>query len=199
MNHSKFILPFLLLGALPVTAQEVHFSAGYNGSNVKKGGTDQWVGRPGYQFGADVLLGNRVFVKPGIHFLVRNLNYSFVSAAGAPATEYHYSSRSLSIPLMLGVNLLDPVDDPAFNLYVMGGPTVLANLNADLNNDQLDVKTSSTQWYLGFGAGVQFGFIFLEGGYDAALTKVFDRDDFDTNPRVNIIHLIAGVRLRLAK
>lgn len=199
MKPFKLILPILLLSTLGSTAQEIHFSAGYNGSNVKKTSTEQWVGRPGYQLGADVFLGNRIFLKPGIHFMVRNLNYNYVSVTGAPAQEYRYTSRSLSIPVMVGLNLMDPTDDPAVNAYVMAGPTALLNLSADLNNDQLVAKTSASQWYLGAGAGIQFSFLFVEAGYDVALTKEFDRDDFDTNPKVNIFHLVAGVRLRLAK
>lgn len=35
------------------SAQEIRLYGGYNGSNVSKAGTEQWVGRAGYQFGAD--------------------------------------------------------------------------------------------------------------------------------------------------
>jgi len=202
MKPYKYILPILLITSLSSTAQEIRFSAGYNGSNIKETGTDKWAGRAGYQFGADVLLGNRVFVKPGINFMVRNLNYSFADTTGITPTEFKYTSRYLSVPIMLGVNFLDPTDDPPINAYVMAGLTALFNLSADLNNNNLDVQTSSSQWYVGFGAGLEFSFLFLEAGYDVALTKEFDefnRPNLTTNPKVNYLHIVGGVRLRLAK
>ncbi|MEZ4740321.1 MAG: porin family protein [Flavobacteriales bacterium] len=189
----------MLLISMASNGQEIHLSGGYNGSNVQEAGDEQWSGLAGYQFGADVLLGDRWFVKPGIHFLVRNLNYSYADAVGATQQEYEYTSRSLAIPLMLGRNLLDPSSDPSINLYVMGGPTALFGLNTDLDNNALTVETNSTQWYLGFGAGLHLGIFFVEGGYDVAMTNVFNGDEFETNPKVNYLHAIAGVRLQLAR
>lgn len=70
-----FIL-LLLCTALPGMSQTFHLSAGYSASNVQDAGKEQWVGRGGYQFGADVLIGRRAFFKPGLHFVVRNLYYT---------------------------------------------------------------------------------------------------------------------------
>ncbi len=185
-------------------AQEIRLYGGYNGSNVSKAGDEAWVGRSGYEFGADLLLGSQWFLKPGVEFMVRNLNYSWAGTAPdgttrLPDQEYDYTSRSLRVPVMLGVHLLNPADDPALNIYVLGGPSALMNLNADLNNDQLNVTTNSTQWYLGFGGGLELGFLFVEGGYDVAMSNVFKGNQFNTNPRVNFVHATAGIRLKLAR
>ncbi|MBL0127622.1 MAG: PorT family protein [Flavobacteriales bacterium] len=190
----------LLLGATGAMAQEFRFSAGYNASNVREAGDEHWIGRGGYQFGIDALLGNnRLFVKPGMHFLVRNLRYTYSNGTDVVAQDYTYTSRSLSVPVMLGARLIDPATDPKVNLYVMGGPTALISLSADLDNNSLDVKTNGTQWYLGFGAGVIAKFLFIEGGYNAAMSNVFKGDDFSKNPKVNYMYGIIGVRLVLAK
>ena len=194
----------LLLFPLASAAQEFHFYGGYNGSNVAKAGEENWTGRSGYQFGADVVIGNRWFLKPGIAVLVRNLDYTYAGTApdGSmvyPDDNFDYTSRSLLIPVMLGLNLFDPASDPALNVYIMGGPSAMMNLNADLNNDALHVETNSTQWYLGFGGGLEFSFLFLEAGYDVAMSNVFEGSGFDTNPKVNFLHLNAGVRLKLAR
>lgn len=186
------------------TAQEFRLGGGYTGSNVREAGEEHWVGRAGYQFGADLVLGRQWFVKPGIYLQVRNLNYSIagVDENGTPTgndVEFRYTNRALRVPLMLGRRLLDPADDPAFNIYVMGGPTALFNLNADLDNDELDVETNPAQWYIGFGGGAEISFIYLEAGYDVAMSNVFKGDDFDTNPKVNNLYISAGVRLHLAK
>jgi hypothetical protein len=194
----KLISLSLLVAVLPCSAQEFRLSGGYNGSNVTEAGNERWVGQAGYQFGADLLLGGHWFVKPGVHFMVRNLNYSYTGLADVPAQEFRYTSRSLAVPVMLGLRFMDPADDPALNIYLLGGPTALFKLDADLDNDQLDVETSAAQWYLGFGGGLSLGFLFVEGGYNVAMSNVFEGDAFSTNPRSNQAYAIAGVRLRLA-
>ncbi len=201
INMRKHLLcSLLLLGATGAMAQEFRLSAGYNGSNVTKSGDENWVGKAGYQFGLDALIGNHhLFVKPGLHFLVRNLRYSYSNGIDVVAQDYRYTSRSLSIPIMVGVRVLDPVDDALVNAYVLGGPTALIALSADLDNNSLDIETQGAQWYLGFGAGLTAKFLFLEGGYNAAMSNVFKGNDFNTNPRVNYVYGIIGVRLVLAK
>lgn len=206
MKHLRYATVLLLLccGTFTLHAQEFRLGAGYNGSNVRSAGTERWIGRGGYQFGADLLLGNLWFVKPGVHLLVRNLNYTLVGIGpdGIPTgtdVDFRYTSRSLRVPLLVGRHLLDPSDDPAFNVYVLGGPTALFNLSADLDNDALNVETQAAQWYLGFGGGVEVSFLFVEAGYDVAMSNVFKGDRFSTNPKVNNVYASAGVRLRLAK
>ncbi|MBL7950265.1 MAG: outer membrane beta-barrel protein [Flavobacteriales bacterium] len=198
-----FFLTLSLLAGSSILAQEFQIGAGYNGSNVREAGEEQWVGRAGYHAGIDLVLGGLWFVRPGAHFQVRNLNYTLagVDASGTPTgtdVEFKYTDRSLRIPLMVGRRLLDPSDDPGFNIYVVGGPSAVLNLSADLQNDQLDVRTTGTQWYIGGGAGLQLAFLFLEGGYNVAMTDIFDGAAFRTDPRVNQVTLSAGIRLKLA-
>ena len=200
----KLMLPVLFaasaaLIAAPSNAQELHLSGGYNGSNVQEAGDEGWTGRGGYQFGADLRLGQRWFLEPGVHFMVRNLNYTYVTAPEIPAQEFRYTSQSLRVPLMLGRNLMDPASEPAFNVSILGGPTALIGLSSDLDQDELTVETRGTQWYLGFAGEVQLGFLFVKGGYDVAMSNVFKGEDFDTNPKVNFYHLAAGIRLKLAQ
>lgn len=197
MKHLTLLLPLLFLTALPCSAQEFHLSVGYNGSNVSKATNEQWKGRGGYQFGADVLIGHRWFIKPGIHYVSRNLKFSYVNSADNSTLERNYTSRSLSIPVMFGSYFLDPVENSEFNIYAMGGPTAFIGLKADMDGDELTVDTRPAQWYLGFGAGVEFGFLFLESGYDVAMTNVFKGEHLDTNPKVNYLHIIGGLRLNL--
>lgn len=184
-------------------AQEFRIGAGYNGSNVREAGEEQWVGRAGYHAGVDLMLGGVWFVRPGAHFQVRNLNYTLagLDANGAPMgtdVEFRYTDRSLRVPLLLGRHLLDPADDPGVNLYVMGGPTAMFNLDAELQDDRLDVETNNTQWYLGAGAGLELAFLFVEGSYNVAMSDVFKGAAFETDLKVNQVTLSAGIRLKLA-
>lgn len=183
-------------------AQELRLGGGYTGSNVRKSGTENWVGRAGYQLGVDLVLGQRFFLKPGLHLQVRNLNYSVLGVGqdGLPngtETEFRYTSRSLRVPALLGVRLLDPLDENEFNLYVVAGPTALIGIGADLNNSGFDITTRGTQWYLGFGGGMEYKFLFVEGGYDVALSNVFSGEGLNTNPKVNNVYLSGGLRFVL--
>ncbi len=144
----------LLCSALSGTAQTFHLSGGYSASNVQDAGDEQWVGRGGYQFGADVLIGRRAFFKPGLHFVVRNLYYTLGNTSDLTTQEYRYTSNMLSVPLLVGVNLLDPVERNAFNAYLMAGPTALIQLTINLEDDQFEVETRGTQWYVGGGGGL---------------------------------------------
>ena len=205
MSLNKLLLAIALVTAVAAAdAQEFRFSAGYNGSNVREAGDERWAGRAGYQFGAELLLGGKWFVRPGAHFQVRNLNYTLAGVdangeATGTETEFRYTSRLLRVPLSVGVHLLDRDNDAPVNVYLLGGPTALFNMNADLDNDQLEVETSATQWYFGFGGGLELGPLFVEGGYDVAMTDVFHGDAFRTNPQVNQVYAVAGLRLQLAR
>ena len=196
--RSLFLAGTTALSAVPALAQDLRFSGGYNGSNVQESGTEGWTGRGGYQFGADLKLGQRWFLEPGIHFLVRSLEYSYATAPDIPAQEFQYTARSLRVPLMLGFNLIDQSTEPAFNASIMGGPSALIGLNADLDQDELSVETRGTQWYIGFAGELQFGFLFINGGYDVAMSNVFTGNGFSTNPMVNFYHLVGGIRLKFA-
>lgn len=204
MIFRTLLIASLSLTMTPLCGQEFRFGGGYSGSNVREAGDERWVGRAGYHAGIDLMLGGLWFIRPGAHLQVRNLNYTMagIDQNGNPFgtdVEFRYTDRSLRVPLFVGRHLLDPSDDPGVNLYVMGGPTALFNLNADLDNDQLDVRTTGTQWYIGAGAGLEIAFLFVEGGYNVAMSNVFQGAEFRTNPRVNQVNLSAGIRLRLAK
>ena len=183
-------------------AQELRIGAGYAGSNVRDAGDEQWVGRAGYQVGVDMLLGNRFFVKPGLHLLVRNLNYTIQGAGAdgqpdASTSDYRYSSKALRIPVLVGIRLMDPEDLSEFNVYALGGPTALIGLASDVDDNTIEVTTRNTQWYLGFGAGIEYRFLFLEGGYDVAMSNIFKGNDLSTNPKVNNSYLALGLRFVL--
>ena len=177
---------------------------GYSGSIVDKAGTDNWKGRAGYQYGVDVLLGNRFFLKPGIYMQVRNLDYTTegVGDDGNPngvSTENRYTSKALRIPLMGGIRMIDPTEDTDFNLYLLGGPTALIGLSTNQDDNTLSVTTRSTQWYLGFGVGMEYKFLFLDAGYDVGMSNVFKGDGINTNPKVNNAYAQAGLRFLLKK
>ncbi|MDX9750348.1 MAG: outer membrane beta-barrel protein [Flavobacteriales bacterium] len=190
--------------AVPGAAQELRLLGGYSGSQVREAGDELWTGRAGWSLGADVLLGGRWFLRSGVHFHVRDLRYTVAGTAPdgtltGTDVEFRYTSRSLRIPAHLGLRLIDPGNDPALNIYVFGGPTAMLALSADLDHDELEVETRPAQWSIGFGGGLELGPLFAEVGYDVAMTNVFKGQGFSTNPEVNHVQALAGLRLRMAR
>ena len=207
MKKLSSLLSIAVLGSVAlssVQAQELRLGGGYSGSIVDKSGTENWQGRAGYQFGVDVLLGNRFFLKPGIHMQFRNLNYTTVGVGqdGVPngiTTENRYTSKGIKIPILGGIRLIDPGTERDFNMYIVGGPSALIGLSTDQDDNTLSLPTRSTQWYLGFGAGLEYKFIFLDAGYDVGMSNVFKGDGVNTNPKVNNAYVAAGFRFLLKK
>ncbi len=207
MNNVRTLTLLIILflsSFLALNAQEIRLGGGYSGSKVDSDGSDNWKGRAGYQYGLEVLLGSRFFLKPGIYMQVRNLDYTTVGIGqdgitNGINTETRYTSKALRIPLMGGIRLLDPANDPDFNLYVTGGPTALIGLSTNTGENSLSFTTRSTQWYLGFGAGAEYRFLFLDAGYDVGMSNMFNGDGVNTNPRINNSYITAGLRFVLNK
>ncbi len=207
MIHPRELVLSLLMCAAAATtlqAQEIRLGGGYSGSKVDADGSDNWKGRAGYQYGLELLLGNRFFIKPGIYMQIRNLDYTTVGlgqdgVSNGIETETRYTSKALRIPLMGGIRLIDPTDDTDFNLYVTGGPTALIGLSTESDNNSLSFTTRGTQWYLGFGAGMEYRFLFVDAGYDVGMTNMFNGDGINTNPRINNSYITAGLRFVLNK
>ena len=206
INFRTLILSLTLSVASVATlqAQEIRLGGGYSGSKVDSDGSDNWKGRAGYQYGLEVLLGNRFFVKPGIFMQVRNLDYTTVGLgqdgiSNGITTETRYTSKALRIPIMGGVRLMAPEDGRDFNLYVLGGPTALIGLSTKTGDNTLNFTTRSTQWYLGFGIGAEYRFLFVDAGYDVGMSNMFKGDGINTNPRINNSYITAGLRFLLNK
>ncbi len=208
MNAPRKTAVLLLLitsSILTLQAQEVRLGGGYSGSKVDADGSENWKGRAGYQYGLDVLIGNRFFLKPGIYMQIRNLDYTTVGVGqdgvtNGITTETRITSKALRIPLMGGIRLMDPATDPkGFNLYVTGGPTALIGLSTETGENSLNFTTRGTQWYLGFGAGAEYRFLFLDAGYDVGMSNMFKGDGINTNPRINNSWITAGLRFLLNK
>lgn len=201
MTYKQLVPIILLLLPLVSSGQELRLSSGYNGSNVQEAGNSGWTGRGGYQFGADLLLGRQLFLRTGLALVVRDLQYSYYPAGdmGLPSElsdDFRYTDRSLRVPAQIGLHLLDPDDGPGFNVYGVAGPSLLYVLDSELSDDALTVDTRNAQWFMGFGLGATLGFLFVEGGYEVALTDQLGMDPNGT--RVNRYYIQAGIRLQLA-
>ena len=146
-------------------------------------------GNAGYQFGADVQLGNVFYVQPGANFQTANLELSDIGDINV--------SR-LNIPVMLGLKFYGPEGDRAFGFRLFAGPNFAFNLNKDLDSALSEVsirKDDLKNFHLSgmAGAGLDIGILFVDVGYKFGLSNYFD-DDI-TDGTINIFLVNTGLRI----
>ncbi|MBL0045317.1 MAG: hypothetical protein IPP33_13275, partial [Flavobacteriales bacterium] len=98
---------------------------------------------------------------------------------------------------MLGLNLRS-LGERRVQCEHHGRPHGIVGLSSELDQNSLNVSTRGTQWYIGFAGEIQISFLFVNAGYDVAMSNVFESESFSTNPKANFYHIAAGARLALA-
>ena len=204
----KITLIALAFACLPAIAQ-IDVRA-YGGVNVVQLSTDQGTslidevihnrsisGRPGYQFGAAVLFGERFYVQPGFQWTtvsteVVNEN----TATGAELTDETTVSM-ISVPLRVGFRLIDPEVVNMFNVRVWGGfdghhVTSVDHSVNDPNTGAIDEGDYSNLIVnADFGLGIDILFFFIESGYQLGISPVYTGGD---QAKANSFYANLGVR-----
>jgi|GEM_PF-1768231 len=204
----KITLIALAFACLPAIAQ-IDVRA-YGGVNVVQLSTDQGTslidevihnrsisGRPGYQFGAAVLFGERFYVQPGFQWTtvsteVVNEN----TATGAELTDETTVSM-ISVPLRVGFRLIDPEVENMFNVRVWGGfdghhVTSVDHSVNDPNTGAIDEGDYSNLIVnADFGLGIDILFFFIESGYQLGISPVYTGGD---QAKANSFYANLGVR-----
>ena len=204
----KITLIALAFACLPAIAQ-IDVRA-YGGVNVVQLSTDQGEslidevthnrsisGRPGYQFGAAVLFGERFYVQPGFQWTtlsteVVNKN----TATGAELTDETTVSM-ISVPLRVGFRLIDPEVENMFNVRVWGGfdghhVTSVDHSVNDPNTGAIDEGDYSNLIVnADFGLGIDILFFFIESGYQLGISPVYTGGD---QAKANSFYANLGVR-----
>lgn len=141
-----------------------------NTANVKGG-------KVGWNLGADLRLGNFLYLQPGIHFFSSSLS---VEAGSGTIDDFKNSTRinTLKVPIVLGLSPFSNVGSGEFNIVVDAGVVPSFNLGfADDGNifDKDDLK--DVNWSGKVGAGVEFGFFVVGAYYEFGFNKIFEDGD----------------------
>lgn len=198
----KKIFPFILMlsAAGFASAQEVRLMAGFNTIQVGETGADVTLaGGTGFQFEADAQFGQRIYVQPGIGYVIRNAVLTMavpnlVDPLSPLLAESDYSTQAFRLSLMGGYRFMDEFDREAFNIRGFFGPSLLIGTNSRFENAQVDLSENNTQFFLTIGAGLERDIFFVDAGYDFALTEAFDVTGAEG--RFNMLRVNLGVRLR---
>ncbi len=139
----------------------------------------------GYRFGADLQIGNKFFVQPGLFFDFRKLD----------GDDEDYDRTHIRIPVFVGYDFSDDgvLDDLGFRIF--GGPTLsFVSTDEGLNIDGEETDFSNTLWGVAAGLGFDFSILFVDAGYEWGLSDLFD--DVEDSPKSNSFFINAGVRVR---
>lgn len=138
-----------------------------NTANVKGG-------KAGWNLGADLRLGDVIFIQPGVHFYSSSLS---VEAANSTIEDFKNSTRiqTLKIPVVVG---LSPFGNGNFEVVVDAGVVPSFNLGiaeeSDLfNKDDLE----DVNWSGKVGAGLEFGLIVVGAYYEFGFNKLIEEGE----------------------
>ncbi len=185
-----FILLFICLVCSLASAQfSFRPQIGINSSTITENINDQeWKSKLGYQFGFDLLVGDRFVFQPGILFETTNHEFGFIG---------DIKVSRIRVPVLFGVRVLYS-SDRLLGLRVFTGPdaTIVVNKNLDNTIDEItkeDWESAVIGWNL--GAGMDLTIFFIDLGYKFGVTKVFK--NLNDDAKNNLFFANAGIRIGL--
>lgn len=147
----------------------------------------EFKGNTGYQFGADVQFGSRIYLQAGLNFQTTKLSLT---------NSGDMTISRINVPIMIGNRLLDQNDGSSIGLRIFVGPNFAYHANTKLNDlPHFDDEEINEFHMSGLaGAGVDIGILFLDAGYNFGLSKLFDEDIIDKGS-LGMWMVNAGIRL----
>lgn len=154
----------------------------------------------GYQVGAWMRLGSKVYLQPEALLNVRNTSQTFNSVGGSTMTAT-YKKQAIEIPVLIGYKL---ICFDSFALRVNAGPKAIIDAGSSSNLGQYasvvsqDFKKAS--WAAEGGIGIDLFSITLDLRYSQNLTNTYSVT-FQNNQVVNMknnkqsIYLTLGLRM----
>jgi len=151
-------------------------------------------GRAGYQIGASLAIGSKMYVEPGIFY--NKMNQSF-TPTNTEKSEFTYNTGYIRIPVNFGFQLIGKNTSLA-GLRIYLGPSMFIPLNVKENSYNLvkgDLK--SPQFDISAGAGLNIWFLFLDVSYGWGLTPQFKDDGIEA--KMQSFYANIGFRFKLKK
>jgi len=159
-------------------------------------------GRPGMQAGLSLTYGNRYFIQPGFQW--SKISTKIVNENTVDGTELtdETSLNVISVPLKVGMRLMDPRKENLINLRLFGGidgyhVTSVSHSNKsgafdDITSDDYSNLIINAD----FGLGLDVWFLFLDAGYQLGLTPVHSSGD---NAKANSFYANLGFKITFGK
>jgi len=191
MKKHIFMLAVALLTAATAQAQvALRPYVGVNSSKLTGNlDTATFKNQVGFQIGADLQIGNKFYVQPGVQLEFRQ------NTIDPRVDEDQKLNRSmLRIPVVVGYSFGEVDGDFAFRVFT--GPNAAINLSSKTDDGSIiedeDIKSAIFGWNAGLG--VDISIIFVDLGYEFGLSEVFE--NVDGTVRNNLFYANAGLRIR---
>jgi hypothetical protein len=192
MKTYILLLALLFTTTIAYSQFSLRPQAGFNASNLSDDlrGVD-FENKLGFQFGVDMILGDRFYVQPGIFW--ESATNELKEEIDGENNEF--TVNRMRIPLIVGYKMFGETTDRLFDIRAFTGPNVSFTLNKDLDKAPLfekgDFKGSTWGWSVGLG--LDLAIFFVDGGYTFGLSEVFDK--LDSSARNNLFYANAGLRI----
>ncbi|MCC7502381.1 MAG: outer membrane beta-barrel protein [Flavobacteriales bacterium] len=169
----------LLVGSVCGTAAMAQFQvnpqAGLTYQNLTNPSPGvKYKGAAGWQLGADLRFGDRLYLQPGAFF---GRNTTIVSATGDTiAFEDNLVRTNLKLKAMVGYRIIDTYQ---FDMRFAVGPTYDVLLSTDVKGDKISYDDGAFNkgiWNIDAALGFDMGLISLEPSVSFGLSRVFDND-----------------------
>ena len=171
---------------------ELKVQAGLNTSHLTTEHVDwKTQGRVGYQFGAAVLVGEKLYFEPGIFW--QTMSKDVFDANNPDSASFKNTISSIRIPAHIGYHILGSEETLAdLRLFAGFGASIVTGVKND--SDDLS-KDDFKNFLIDFnaGVGVDVWIFFLEWNYVLGLTPVFNEG---SDAKVQAFMGNLGVRLR---
>ncbi len=194
----KILVLFLLfIGVSQIMAQvELRPRIGGSYSRLSEDpGSFQQSGRPGFQAGADLMIGNRFFIMPGIEY--QKFSYELRQRGTPPPDEDISVIHGLRIPVYMGARLLYPSYKSLLNINLYTGPSLSFITKADIKGDNIFVDKDDFNdriWGWNVGAMVDILVFYVQAGYEFGLSPVYKVDNSEATNRMFYVNF--GIRAR---
>jgi hypothetical protein len=150
--------------------------------------------KAGYQIGASLAIGRKLYVEPGIFFTGMNQTFTPTNIENEKS-EFTFSPSYLRIPVNFGFQFIGSTNSIA-GLRIYLGPSMMIPLNVKENSYPLvkeDLK--SPQFDFSVGAGLNVWLIFLDVSYGWGLTPQFKDDSIEA--KMQAFYANIGFRFKL--
>jgi len=150
--------------------------------------------RVGYQIGASLAIGRKMYVEPGIFY--NRMNQSFTPTnIDNLKTEFTFNANYIRIPVNFGFQFIGNSESFA-GLRIYLGPSMLIPMSVKDNSYPI-VKSDlqSPQFDIAAGAGLNIWLLFLDVSYGWGLTPQFKDDSIEA--KMQALYVNAGFRFKL--
>jgi hypothetical protein len=159
---------------------------------LSQGDTLVTSGKAGYQFGASLLIGRKLFVEPGVFYTKLT---QAMSPTNIEKSDFTYNAGFVRIPVNFGFQFIGSSSSLA-SLRIFLGPSIMIPVGIK-ENDYTITKSdvTSPQFDLSVGAGLNVWFIFLDVSYGWGLTPQYVDDPLEA--KMQSFYANVGFRFKL--